>query len=362
MTRPVNFSPGPAIVAPEVLEQAASALMGVPEVQGLSVVEISHRLPWFEGVVAETRDRLRRLMGIPDTHAILFLQGGARGQFAQVPLNWLRPGTVGAYIDTGVWSKAAIDEARTLGEVQVIASGESEGYRRLPALEGVALPERTAYVHTTSNNTIYGTQWPELPDFGAVPHVVDISSDILARPIDVSRFALLYAGAQKNAGVSGVTIAIIDKAWMAAAREDIPAIWQYRVQDAHDSMFNTPPTFAIYVTLCVCRWLEELGGVAAMAARNEEKARIVYAAIDGSDGFYRGVVTEPRHRSRMNATFRLPSEALEKTFVAEAEAAGLHHLKGHRKAGGIRASLYNALPVEGAERLAEFMRDFKARH
>jgi len=362
--RPVNFSPGPSIVAPEVLEQAAQALRGVPEVQGLSIVEISHRLPWFEKVVQDTEDALRRLLGVPDTHTILFLQGGARGQFAQVPLNWLLPGTVAAYIDTGVWARGAYDDAKTLGDARIVASSANAArgaYLELPDVSGLELPANTAYVHTTSNNTIYGTQWPTMPTFGAVPHVSDMSSDILSRPIDVSQFKLVYAGAQKNAGISGLTLLFLDKAWMAAARNDIPSIWQYRVQDANDSMYNTPPTFAIYTTLLVCRWLEELGGVPAIAARNEAKASALYAAIDGADGFYRGCV-DPRHRSRMNVTYRLPSEALEKRFVAECEAAGLHHLKGHRKAGGIRASIYNALPLEGVERLIAFMQAFRQRH
>lgn len=359
--RPFNFSPGPAAVAPEVLEEAARALGGVPEAGGLSVVEISHRLPWFEQIMADARDAIRRLMGVPDSHTVLFLQGGARGQFAQVPLSWLRPGETAAYVDTGVWSQGAVGDAMKLGDARVVASGESDGYRRLPDVTSLELPESTAYVHTTSNNTIYGTQWPAMPDFGAVPHVSDMSSDILSRPIDVSRFKLIYAGAQKNAGISGVTIVVLDRAWMEAARDDIPSIWQYRVQEAKGSAYNTPPTFAIYLTLLVCRWLESLGGVEGIAARNAEKARLVYQAIDSSDGFYRGVA-HPEHRSLMNATFRIHDEALEKTFVAEAEAAGLHHLKGHRKAGGLRASLYNAVPLEGAERLAGFMESFRARH
>lgn len=362
--RPVNFSPGPSIVAPEVLEQAAQALRGLPEVQGLSIVEISHRLPWFEKVVQDTKDALRRLLDVPETHTILFLQGGARGQFAQIPLNWLRAGTSAAYIDTGVWARAAYEDARTLGDARIVASGatgaESDRgpYMTLPDLSELVLPEHTAYVHTTSNNTIYGTQWPTMPTFGDVPHVSDMSSDILSRSIDVSKFKLVYAGAQKNAGIAGITLLILDKAWMAAAREDIPSIWQYRVQDANDSMYNTPPTFTIYTTLLVCRWLEGLGGVAAIAERNEAKSGLLYAAIDDSGGYYRGCV-DPRHRSRMNVTFRLPDEGLEKRFVAEAEAAGLHHLKGHRKAGGIRASLYNALPLEGVERLVDFMQKFR---
>ncbi len=357
----INFSPGPSIVHPSVLSEAASALLGVPEVHGLSIVEISHRLPYFEKIVAETEAALRRLMGIPDTHVVLFLQGGARGQFAQVPLNWLVPGSWAAYVDTGVWARAAYDDAVTLGDARVVASGEADGYTRLPDLSGLSLDGSCAYVHTTSNNTIYGTQWPldgRWPDFGPTPHVCDMSSDILSRPIDVSKFELIYGGAQKNAGISGLTICVLDKAWMEAARKDIPSIWQYRVQHKNDSMYNTPPTFGIYVTLLTCRWLEREGGVAAVAARNEQKAALLYGAIDASGGFYRGMVA-PEHRSLMNVTWRLPSEALEKRFIAECEEAGLHHLKGHRKAGGIRASLYNAMPLEGVERLVDFMRDFQ---
>ncbi|MBL8787519.1 MAG: 3-phosphoserine/phosphohydroxythreonine transaminase [Deltaproteobacteria bacterium] len=356
----INFSPGPSIVAREVLEQAAQALLGVPEVHGLSIAEISHRLPYFEGIVRETEATLRRLMGIPDTHVVLFLQGGARGQFAQLALNWLGGAKVGAYIDTGVWSRAAFDDAKTLGDARILATGEGNGYRELPDVSDLALPEGVAYVHTTSNNTIYGTQWPTMPTFAA-PHISDMSSDILSRPIDVSRFAMIYAGAQKNAGISGLTLCILERSWMDAARQDIPSIWQYRVQHANDSMYNTPPTFAIYVTLLALRWFEKQGGVAAIAANNTAKANALYAAIDGSDGFYRGYAT-PAHRSQMNVTFRLATEDLEKTFVAEAEAAGLHHLKGHRKAGGIRASLYNAMSLEGVERLIAFMAAFKSRH
>lgn len=362
MTRPFNFSPGPSILPTSVLEQAAAALVSLPEAQGLSIAEISHRGPVFEGLLAEAKERLRRLLGVPDSHDILFLQGGARGQFAQLALNWLRCDQPGAYVDTGVWARGAFEEGQSLGEATIVATGEPFEYQRLPDLAGVQLPENAAYVHTTSNNTIYGTQWLELPDFGGVPHICDMSSDILSRPLDVARFAMIYAGAQKNAGLAGLTLIIIDRAFMASARKDIPQIWQYRVQAANDSMFNTPPTFAIYVTLLMARWLEALGGLDAMAALNAKKAGLLYGAIDGSDGFYRGTVVDPNHRSRMNVTWRLPTEALEKQIVAEAEAAGLHHLKGHRKAGGLRASLYNAMPLAGVEALVAFMADFEARH
>lgn len=362
MKRVHNFSPGPAIIAPSVLERAASALVGVPELGGLSIAEISHRLPAFERIVAEVEQRLRALMGIPDTHAVLMLQGGARGQFAQVPLNWLRPGAAAGYVDTGVWSTAAYEDAKLIGDARLLASGKAQGYVRLPDLGGLDV-SNLAYVHTTSNNTIYGTQWPTLPDFGGrAPHVCDISSDILSRPMDVARFACLYAGTQKNAGIAGLTLVILERSFMEAARADIPTIWQYRVQAQNDSMYNTPPTFAIYVTLLVLRWIEAEGGVAVLEAKNEAKAAALYAAIDGSDGFYRANVQEVAHRSRMNVTWRLRDEALEQRFIAEAEAAGLHHFKGHRKAGGLRASLYNALGMDAVGALVDFMAGFRMRH
>lgn len=358
--RPVNFSPGPSILAPEVLEEAARAVLALDGV-GLSILEISHRSPPFERILADARDGLRRLFGVPETHDILFLQGGARGQFAQIPLSFLPSGRAAAFVDTGDWARYARDEAATLGETYTLASSREAGYGSLPAIDPADVRPDTAYVHTTSNNTIYGTQFQALPDFGDVPHVCDMSSDILSRPLDVSRFALIYAGAQKNAGPSGVTLVIIDRAFMDGGRRDIPKIWQYRVQAAKDSMLNTPPTFAIYCVGLVVRWLEAQGGVAAVARVNEQKARLIYDAIDGSGGFYRANVADWDHRSRMNITWRLPTEELEKRFVAEAADAGMSSLKGHRNAGGIRASVYNQLPLAGAERLAEFMAAFRKR-
>ncbi|MFO0748634.1 MAG: 3-phosphoserine/phosphohydroxythreonine transaminase [Myxococcota bacterium] len=381
-TRPYNFSPGPAIIPQPVMEQAAQAVLGLPAFRGLSVLEISHRLPEFEAIVAETTARLKALMRIPDTHVVVWLQGGARGQFAQVPLNWLRAGASAGYVDTGVWASAAYEDAKTLGDARLLASGKAEGYTVLPDLAAVDAPAGLAYVHTTSNNTIYGTQWRTAPEvaaaaqagtpdavaasferrFEGTPHVCDISSDILSRDFDVGRFAMLYAGTQKNAGIAGLTVCVIEKAFMDAARSDIPSIWQYRVQHANDSMYNTPPTFAIYCTLLTLRWIEAEGGVAGLAARNTRKADALYAAIDGSGGFYRANIRTAAHRSQMNVTWRLPSEDLEKRFIAEAEAAGLHHLKGHRKAGGLRASLYNALPEVAVDALVSFMDGFRKRH
>jgi len=359
--RPVNFSPGPAILAPSVLEQAARAVLALDDV-GLSILEISHRSAPFEKILVDARNALRRLMHVPETHDILFLQGGARGQFAQLALNFLTPGTSGAYVDTGEWARYALEEAKTLGESYALASSREQSYSVLPPLEGLTPRADTRYVHTTSNNTIFGTQWQDLPDFGAVPHICDMSSDVLSRPVDVSRFAMIYAGAQKNAGPSGVTLVVIDKAFMESARKDIPKIWQYRVQAAQDSMFNTPPTFAIYCVGLVAQWLEEQGGVEGIAEVNEAKARLVYDTIDNSGGYYRANIAAWAHRSRMNLTWRLRTEDLEKAFVAESKAAGLSQLKGHRNAGGIRASLYNQLPMAGVERLVDFMHSFQKAH
>lgn len=356
-TRPVNFSAGPAILPPEVLEEASRGVVALPEV-GLSILEISHRSKPFEAILADAHARLRRLLGVPDTHDIIFLQGGARGQFAQLPLNFLRAGEWAAYVDTGVWAKGAWEEAVRLGDARVVASGEASRYTELPDLSGLRLEGPLAYVHTTSNNTIFGTEWLDLPDFGARRHVSDMSSDFLSRPVDVSRFACIYAGAQKNAGPAGVTIVILDRAWMAEAREDIPLIWRYETQSKQDSMYNTPPCFAIYVVGLVAKWLEERGGLAWMERENEAKAALVYDAIARRPDVYRAVVPRPEHRSRMNLTFRLPTEDHEKRFVKEAEAAGLSGLKGHRSVGGLRASLYNAMPRSGVERLVDFMDRF----
>ena len=359
MTRPFNFYAGPSVLAPEVLEATASAIVGLAGV-GLSVMEISHRSPPFEEILFDARQRLRSLLNVPDTHEILFLQGGARGQFAQLPMNFVNAGEKIGVVDTGVWSKGVLAEACSLWGGYSLASSESTNYDRLPDLTGVEVEAGTSYVHTTSNNTIYGTQFHALPTFGpSVRHVCDMSSDILSRPIDVGSFGCIYAGAQKNAGPSGVTIVILDRAWMAAGREDIPAIWQYRVQAKKDSMYNTPPTLAIYCVGQVARWLQAQGGVDAIQRQNAKKAALVWDAIDASDGFYQHVVAVAEHRSHMNVTFRTPSAELDKRFVAEAASAEMLGLKGHRLAGGLRASMYNQLPVAAAERLATFMDAFR---
>ena len=359
--RPVNFSAGPAILPQEVLEQASRDVLALEGV-GLSILEISHRSPPFEAVLEEARERITRLLNVPESHDVLFLQGGARAQFAQVPMNFLREGQHAAYVDTGVWSAGAVAEAKRVGEASVVASGEASGYSALPEIATDGLDERTAYVHTTSNNTIYGTQWQTLPDVGAHRHVCDMSSDIFSRPIDVGAYGLIYAGAQKNAGPAGVTLVIAEKSWMAEAREDIPVIWRYETQAKKGSTYNTPPVFAIYVVGLVARWLEEQGGVAAAVSRNEAKAGLLYETMARSQGMYTPTVANPAHRSRMNVTWRIADRELEPIFVAEAAKQGLSGLKGHRLVGGIRASIYNAMTLEGCERLAAFMDDFASRH
>ncbi|MFN7950430.1 MAG: 3-phosphoserine/phosphohydroxythreonine transaminase [bacterium] len=356
--RPVNFNPGPAILPLSVLEKASRAVLALDGV-GLSVLEISHRSKEFEAINADAMARVKRLFQVPDTHDVLFLQGGASGQFAQIPLNFLGKDQVGAYVLSGAWSKKALEEAKRLGNAVSIASSEAQNFCELPSLDGVAVPANAAYVHTTSNNTIYGTQWPTLPEFPGQRHVCDMSSDIFSRPVDGGKFALIYAGAQKNAGPSGVTIVIVEKAWMASAPKTIPTIWRYQTHADNQSLYNTPPTLGVYLVGLTLAWIEEQGGLAAIEKANEAKAKVLYDAIDGSNGFYRGSVTNRAHRSRMNVTFLLPSEELEKKFLKEADALKLVGLKGHRSVGGLRASIYNAMPLAGVEKLVGLMERFR---
>lgn len=358
--RPINFSAGPAILDPSVLLQASKDVVAL-EGLGLSILEISHRSPSFDAIMVATKSRIRRLLAIPETHELLFLQGGARCQFAQIPLNFLNPGQQAAYVTSGRWAKGAIDEANTLGEAFELATSADAQFTELPTLPTEELPASCAYAHTTSNNTIYGTQWQDLPDFGSTRHVCDMSSDIFSRPIDVSRFGLIYAGAQKNAGPAGVTLVIVEKAWIDEGRRDIPVIWQYRTQAAKGSMYNTPPVFAIYCVGLVAKWLEDLGGLNVIANRNERKASLIYDTIASSDGFYQANVADPSHRSRMNVAWRLADASLEPLFVAQAAEAGLSGLKGHSSVGGVRASIYNAMPEEGVAKLVAFMDDFQRR-
>jgi phosphoserine aminotransferase len=354
-----NFSAGPAVLPVPVLEQAQSELVLLPGV-GMSILEVSHRSNVFEDVLARAEADIRQLAGVPANYRVLFLQGGASLQFAMVPMNLLSPGATADYLVTGVWAAKAVDEAKKSGSVHIAATTQAEGFTRIPRVGEVTLTTDAAYVHMTSNNTIYGTEWKALPDTGDVPLVSDTSSDMFSRPLDVSRHGLIYAGAQKNMGPAGVTVVIIREDLLARSSSSLPSMLSYAVHAANGSMYNTPPVFAIYMLGLVMRWLIGQGGLAAIAAVNERKAAKLYAEVDRT-GFYRGTAQKDS-RSLMNVTFRLKSEDLEKRFVTEAGAAGLDGLKGHRSVGGIRASIYNAFPEAGIDALVAFMRDFEQRH
>ena len=356
-----NFGAGPAVLPEPVLEQARDQLLALAGV-GMSVLEISHRSKAFDEILAAAETNIRALAGVPDDYHVLFLQGGATLQFSMAPMNLLPPDGSGAadYVVTGSWARQAAAEAEKFGAVRVAGTTEPDGYRRLPAQDELTFSGDAAYVHLTTNNTIVGTQWRLMPETGETPLVVDASSDIFSRPVEVARHGLIYAGAQKNLGPAGVTLVIIRRDLAERGAASLPKLLRYATHVKGGSRANTPPVFAIYLVSLVTAWLREQGGLAAMAERNARKAELLYAAIDRS-GFYRGVAAPP-HRSLMNATFRLTDDALEARFVAEAEAAGLAGLKGHRSVGGLRASLYNACPVESVKALAEFMAEFERRH
>src|SRR5262245_28450894 len=350
-----NFSPGPGALPLPVLEQVRDELVELPGA-GASVLEISHRSGAFERIIAEAESNLRELLSIPDTHRVLFLQGGASLQFAMVPMNLMLSGA--DHVVTGSWGKKAFAEAAMRGNARVVWDGAEAGYTATPAsLDAVWNPD---YLPVTSNETIEGVEFPagfEPP--GGPPLVCDASSDFLSRPIPVERYGLLYAAAQKNAGPAGLTVVLIREDLLETIPRGVPTMLDYRTFAQHGSLYNTPPVFAIYVLMLVTRWLRDtVGGLDAMAKINAEEAAILYEAIDGSDGFYRGVA-ETQSRSRMNVTFRLPSEERERAFVERAVAEGMTELGGHRSVGGIRASIYNAMPVEGVEALRDFMERFR---
>jgi phosphoserine aminotransferase len=351
-----NFSAGPAVLPVPVLERAREEMLSLPGV-GMSVMEISHRSKPFQAIIDGAEGGLRGLLGIPDGYRVLFLQGGASLQFSMVPMNFLTEGASADYIITGSWGKKAIKEAKKVGATSVAADMADSGYNRIPAQDELKLDGAAAYVHVTSNETIEGVEWKHDPDVGGVPLVCDASSDICSRPVDVSKYALIYAGAQKNLGPSGVTVVIIREDFLTKGREGLATMLDYRTHAENGSLYNTPNTWGIYILNLVCEWVKEQGGLEGMYQKNVEKAQKIYDAIDATD-FYRGHAA-PDARSIMNVTFRLPSEDLEKKFAVEATAAGLDGLKGHRSVGGIRASIYNAFPVEGVAALTQFMREFE---
>ncbi|MEX2270816.1 MAG: 3-phosphoserine/phosphohydroxythreonine transaminase [Vicinamibacterales bacterium] len=356
MERIFNFSAGPAVLPLPVLEEVQRDLIALPGV-GMSVLEISHRSKAFDEIIQGAEADIRTLAGIADDYQVLFLQGGASLQFSMVPMNLLTPGSVADYIITGVWSQKALKEAKRVGSTSVAATTESDNFTHVPADTDLKLTDAPAYVHVTSNNTIYGTEWRRLPDVGARVLVNDASSDIFSQPIDVARHGLIYAGAQKNLAPAGLTLVIIRKDLLERSAASLPTMLSYKVHAENGSLFNTPPVFAIYVLRLVLTWLLANGGLEAMAAQNERKANLLYSEIDRT-GFYRGHARKDS-RSWMNVTFRLPNEDLEKQFVKESTAAGFDGLKGHRSVGGLRASIYNAFPQEGVDALVQFMREFE---
>ena len=360
--RVFNFSAGPAVLPLPVLEKAQGELLALPGV-GSSVLEISHRSKAFDGILDRTLEALKGLLGIGEEYEVVLLQGGASLQFSMVPMNFLA-GESGAanYVLTGTWGKGGLKEASRLGSTHIAWDGSENGYSCLPSASEISLSDSPAYVHVTSNETIQGVQWQQMPSFGDVPLICDSSSDFLSRPVDISKYGMIYACAQKNAGIAGVTVAIIRRDLLARSQDSLPAMLDYRTFVEKGSRPNTPPVFAVYILGLVCEWLmNEVGGLLAISERNMAKAKKVYEVIDGSGGFYKGHAS-PASRSIMNATFRLPSEDLEATFVKKAASVGLTDLKGHRSVGGIRASIYNAMPVEGVEALCQFMEDFKSSH
>ncbi|HOJ36688.1 MAG TPA: 3-phosphoserine/phosphohydroxythreonine transaminase [Ignavibacteriales bacterium] len=355
-----NFSAGPAVLPEEVLLEAQKELYCLPGV-GMSVLEISHRSKTFDKIHQGAEEGMRKLLGIPDNYSVLFLQGGATLQFSMVPLNLMTVNKKADYIVTGVWSKKAVKEAKRVGVVNIAASTEEGGFKRIPKQEELKLDPEADYVHFTSNNTIYGTQWKTEPEVGNVPLVCDASSDFMHRKIDVSKYALIYAGAQKNLGPSGVTVVIIRKDLLERSSDELHTYLNYKIHAENNSLYNTPTVFGIYIINLVTKWLLNMGGLDEMYKRNVEKAQILYDCIDNSNGYYIGHADKDS-RSLMNVTFNLRTPELEKKLIEEATAAGFDGLKGHRSVGGLRASIYNAFPKKGVEDLVAFMEDFRKRN
>jgi len=360
--RVYNFSAGPAVMPVPVLQQMQRELLILPGC-GASIMEISHRSKQFEALHQDAQQRLRALLSIPDRYKILFLQGGSRLQFSMIPMNLLRgTGRTADYILTGSWGKSAKVEADKEGQTRALWDGKATNYDRLPGAAELQINPGAAYVHITSNETIEGVQFAEEPQTGDVPLVCDASSDFLSRPLPLERYGVLYACAQKNAGPAGLTIVIIRDDLLERSRDELPGYLNYRVHAEHDSLWNTPCTIGIYAFGLITRWLqEEIGGLQNMRRRNEEKAKLLYDVLDTSGDFYRGH-SQPACRSKMNVTFRLPNAELEKAFLSEAAKRRLDGLKGHRSVGGIRASIYNAMPLEGVTCLRDFMIEFRNRH
>lgn len=360
MKRAFNFNAGPAALPLEVLKAAAEQMTDY-EGAGMSIMEMSHRSEHYERLNDETQQLFRSLLSIPEGYKVLFLQGGASTQFAMIPMNLLPADKTAGYVVTGSWAIKAFKEAQLFGATFEAASSKPTAYDRVPDLSSLALPSNAAYLHVTSNETIEGVQMQTFPNTGNTPLIADMSSDILSRPVDVSKFGMIYAGAQKNLGPSGVTVVIAKDELVDASPKTLATMLRYDTHSANNSLYNTPPSFSVYMMNLVLRWIRDGGGLSETERRNKEKTDLLYRVIDESDGFYTGHA-DPAYRSRMNVTFRLKDEALEKAFIKESEAAGFVGLKGHRSVGGCRASTYNAVPYETCAALAEFMTDFQKKH
>jgi len=355
--RVYNFNPGPATLPLEVLQQVQRELLDYRGT-GMSVMEISHRSPEFDEINNGAMALTREILGLRDNFKVLFLGGGASTQFAMIPLNFLPSGKTAAYVDTGSWSSKAIKEVQKVGRAHIAFSSKDEKYKRVPKPSEIDLPSDTAYLHVTSNNTIFGTQCHQFPDSGNIPLICDMSSDIASRCLDFSRFSLIYAGAQKNLGPAGVTMVIIREDLLAKCPDNLPTMFSYKTHAEKNSLYNTPPVFAIYMVKLVLEWIKEQGGLEAVEKVNITKKERIYEVMDNNADYFRGTV-EPDSRSWMNITMRLPTEELEKKFITEAKAAGFVGLKGHRSVGGVRVSMYNAMSLEGIEKLVAFMKAFK---
>ncbi len=349
-----NFNAGPAMMPAAVMERAQKEFCNFNNT-GCGILEHSHRGSAFQGVLDKTNQNIRDLFGVSDAYDIVYIQGGASMQFAMIPMNLLQGAA--DYVDTGTWSSKAIKEAKGFGEVRIAAQSKDTQYDHIPAFSEWKLSDDASYVHITSNNTIYGTQYPSFPKTKA-PLIADMSSDILSRRVDVSNFGLIYAGAQKNLGPSGLALVIIRKDLVGRTPANVPTMLRYETYTRENSLYNTPPTFAIYMIGLVTDWMKEIGGLEAIEKRNDEKAALLYKAIDDSDGYFSTPVRKDS-RSKMNVVFRLPSEELETKFLKRTSEAGMIGLKGHRSVGGVRASIYNAMPLEGVQKLVELMENFR---
>ncbi|MBS3898181.1 MAG: 3-phosphoserine/phosphohydroxythreonine transaminase [Dethiobacter sp.] len=359
MDRVYNFNPGPAALPLAVLEKAHSTFLNYRDT-GMSVLEISHRSKEFEEIIYSAEALFKELAGVGDDYRVLFLQGGASLQFSMIPLNFLR-GKSADYVLTGQFAEKAYEEAKKIAEIRVAATTAAQNFTEIPRQNELALDRDAAYLHITTNNTIFGTEWHYIPETCGVPLIADMSSDIFSRPLDYSKFALVYAGAQKNLGPAGVTVVLIRKELLEQVPSSLPSMLRYDIYAKNDSLYNTPPTFGVYLLKLVLEWLKEKGGLAYIGKFNAEKAALIYEGIDSSNNFYQGHARQDS-RSLMNITFRLPTAELEKQFLTQAAAVKLVGLKGHRSVGGIRASVYNAMSSEGCEKLAEFMERFRKHH